>query len=76
MYKNKILMKINLMSQNKIVKFKQNNNNYKKSVAKFKLLKNKFNKFYLNQIPMKLSNQMTNLKIKTYQAIKLIKIFI
>lgn len=76
MYKNKILMKINLMSQNKIVKFKQNNNNYKKSVTKFKLLKNKFNKFYLNQIPMKLSNQMTNLKIKTYQAIKLIKIFI
>ena len=68
-------MKINLMSQNKIVKFKQNNNNYKKSVTKFKLLKNKFNKFYLNQIPMKLSNQMTNLKIKTYQAIKLIKIF-
>ena len=76
MYKNKILMKINLMSQNKIVKFKQNNNNYKKSVTKFKLSKNKFNKFYLNQIPMKLSNQMTNLKIKTYQAIKLIKIFI
>ena len=76
MYKNKILIKINLMSQNKIVKFKQNNNNYKKSVTKFKLLKNKFNKFYLNQIPMKLSNQMTNLKIKTYQAIKLIKIFI
>ena len=76
MDKNKKLMKINLMSQNKIVKFKQNNNNYKKSVAKFKLLKNKFNKFYLNQIPMKISNQMIYLKIKTYQAINLIKMFI